>query len=203
MSRRSKANHPLAHVRIALRKSQQEFARMFGVSASYIQAIELGQRSINDELADAIELQLGVRASSLKNEQGLPTVWLLQETTVALMMPQRISTPILSELRKLRAKPLERLRYQLALWRKMLPAMEEKAPRKEIVEKLLILLDAAARERKQLTTLSRLDRWIEDQIALLNLRRAVGLIAQKRGQPLGTKPLVLPIGSLRPKKQQR
>jgi transcriptional regulator with XRE-family HTH domain len=191
----------MAKVRLALGKSQTEFANMFGVSASYIQAIELGGRTINDELCDDIELRLGVKANSLKQKQGLPTVWLLQERTVALM-PQRISEPILSKLRKLRRKPRERLRYQLALWKKMLPAMEEKAPRKEIVEKLLILLDAAAAERKHLTALLQLDRWIEDQIALLNLRKPIRIIAQKRGQPFSKMSLVLPIGSLRSKKQR-
>jgi hypothetical protein len=82
----------------------------------------------------------------------------------------------------------------------MRATMEEKAPRKEIVEKLLILLDAAAREQKQLAVLWRLDRWIEDQIASLNLRTRVSIIVQKRGQPFGKKPLVLPIGSLRRKR---
>jgi transcriptional regulator with XRE-family HTH domain len=207
--RKSQSDHPLAKVRIALGKLQKEFAEMFGVSASYIQAIELGQRGKNpkhsaiyDQLCDDIELQLGVRASSLKQEHGEPIVWLLQEQTVALM-PQRISAPILSKLRKLRDKPLERLRYQLDLWKKMLPTIEARAPRKQVVEKLLILLDAAAQQRKQLTALSRLDRWIEDQIALLNLRKAVGLIAQKRSQRLGKKPLVLPITALNSVKAER
>jgi transcriptional regulator with XRE-family HTH domain len=199
VSRKSKSNHPLAKVRIALEKSQEQFARMFGVSASYIQAIELGGRTINDELCDDIELRLGVRASSLKQEGGRPVVWLLEERTIALM-PQRISTPILSDLRKLRRRPRERLRYKIDLWKKMRATMEEKAPRKEIVEKLLILLDAAAREQKQLAVLWRLDRWIEDQIASLNLRTRVSIIVQKRGQPFGKKPLVLPIGSLRRKR---
>jgi Helix-turn-helix. len=197
MSRKSKSDHPLAKVRIALGKLQKEFAEMFGVSASYIQAIELEERTINDELCDDIELQLGVRASSLKQKHGEPIVWLLQEQTVALM-PRRISEPILKELRQLRNKPRERLRYQLALWQQMQPTMEEKAPRKELIEKLLIFLDAAAAKRTQLKALLRLDRFIEDQIAFFDLRKAIGSIAQKRGRTLalGKKPLVIPFGVL-------
>src|SRR5262249_9590341 len=66
MPRRPKFIHPLRVVRIGLNKSQPQFAKMFGVSASYIQAVELAERTLNDELADAIMLRFGVDAESLK-----------------------------------------------------------------------------------------------------------------------------------------
>src|SRR6266568_2284641 len=72
MPREPKFVHPLRTVRAALKKSQPQFANMFGVSASYIQAIELGQRKLSDELADAIMLRLGVDAESLKRRRGVP-----------------------------------------------------------------------------------------------------------------------------------
>ena len=58
MPRKPKFVHSLRTVRAALNKSQPQFAKMFGVSASYIQAIELGQRNLTDELADAIMLRV-------------------------------------------------------------------------------------------------------------------------------------------------
>jgi transcriptional regulator with XRE-family HTH domain len=201
MPRRAKFNHPLREVRIALGKSQWQFARMFGVSTSYVQAIELGQRAVNDELCGDISMRIGVTGNSLKQKRGMPTA-LLQERTVALM-PQGISEPILSELRKLRAQPRERLRYQLALWQKMFAEMDKSASREKIGEKLLIFLDAAAREQKHLVALSRLDRWIENQIASLNLRTTVKVIARSAKfdwQPFSKMPHVLPIQSLRRKR---
>jgi hypothetical protein len=165
---------------------------------------------INDKLCDDIEFKLGVRASSLKQKRGMPVVWLLQKRTLALM-PQRISAPIMRELRQLRAKPRERLRYELALWKKMLPAMEENVPRNEVVQKLHIFLDAAKREQKLRTALSLLDRWIENQIASLNLRTTIRVLARNAKfdwQRLEKMPLALPIQSLaaetkrHPKKQR-
>ena len=184
----------MRELRLALGQTQKEFADALKLSCSYVQAFELGQRPIPDKLCDDIELKFGLRASSLKQREGLPVVWLFQEQTVAIL-PERISKPILKELRKLRAKPRERLRYQISLWKKMAPAMEENAPRKEVVEKLLVLLDAAATKRKQLRALWQLDHWIEDQIASLNLRDSISEAARKSGKRgvLGTKPLVIPI----------
>jgi transcriptional regulator with XRE-family HTH domain len=197
MPRKPKNSSPLRELRSALQKTQQQLGRALGVSRRYIQAFELGQRPIPARVCDEIELQFGVKANSLKQRQGFPVVWCLEERTIALM-PQRISGPILKELRKLRGKPRERLRYQINRWKEMLPRMEEKAPRDDTLHKLQILLDAAAAKHKQMSALFQLDRWIEDQIVSLNLREAVVSIAQKRGKrgALGTKPMVLPIGSL-------
>jgi transcriptional regulator with XRE-family HTH domain len=196
----------MRELRLALGQTQKEFADMFGLSCSYGQAIELGQRLLTDELCDDIELKFGIKPGSLKQKQGVPVVWLFEEATVAIL-PERISAPILKELRKLRGKPRERLRYQISRWEEMRPAMEEKAPQKEIIEKLLIVLIAAAKERKQLTALWRLDRWMENQIVSLDLRKSLASTIQKcKHTPgvLGKQPLVIPIKLLAdsPKRQR-
>jgi transcriptional regulator with XRE-family HTH domain len=197
MPRKPKISSPMRELRLALGKTQTQFGRMFGISRIYAQSIELGQRPMPDDLGDEIELKFGLRPGALKQKKGMPVVWLFQERTV-VVLPQRISEPILKELRKLRDQPRERLRYQIDRWQKMLPAMEKNAPRNEVVDKLLMLLDAAASEQKQLSALWRLDRWIENQIASLKLREPIRIVAQKRGKrgALGTKPLTLPLGSL-------
>jgi transcriptional regulator with XRE-family HTH domain len=178
MPRKPKVSSPIRELRLALQKTQKEFAHLLASSTPYVQAIELGQRPIPERFCDVIELEFGVRAGSLKQKQGLPVVWLFQEKTV-VGMPQEIGEPILKKLRELRAKPRERLRYQIKLWKQMRPRMEDLAPRDDMLHKLDLFLAAAAAERKQLAALFQLDRWIEDQIASLKLCKAIE--AQKIG----------------------
>src|SRR5437762_14383080 len=61
-----KVIHPMRAVRVALKKSQSEFGRMFGLSGSYVQAIELNHRPLCDGLADAIMLRFGIDRDSLQ-----------------------------------------------------------------------------------------------------------------------------------------
>jgi transcriptional regulator with XRE-family HTH domain len=196
MPRKPKFSSPIRELRLALGQTQKEFADMLGLSCSYGQAIELGQRLLTDELCDDIELKFGIKPGSLKRKQGVPVVWLFEEATVAIL-PKRISALILKKLRKLRSKPRDRLRYQISLWKEMAPAMEKRAPREEVVAKLQVLLDAAAAERKHLTTLWQLDRWIEDQLASLS-HNSISEAARRSGirGVLGKQPITLPLGSL-------
>ena len=196
MPRKPKFSSPIRELRLALGQTQKEFADMFGLSCSYGQAIELGQRLLTDELCDDIELKFGIKPGSLKQKQGVPVVWLFEEATVAIL-PKRISKSILKELRRLRSNPRSRLRYQISRWKEMAPAMEKHAPREEVVAKLQVLLDAAAAERKHLAMLWRLDRWIEDQLASLS-HNSISETARKSGirGVLGKRPITLPLGSL-------
>jgi transcriptional regulator with XRE-family HTH domain len=176
MPHKPRFNHPLRELRDALGKTQWQFARMFGVSRPYIQAIELGQRTINDTLCDDIAAKLGVTAKSLKEKRGMPRA-LLSEVVVWLM-PVRIRERILPRLEKLQDQPRERLHYQLELWGKLLPAIEKSVDRKYFERKLGIFLDAAAREKKLRPVLLKLDRWIENQIASCNLRSTIKSLAR-------------------------
>lgn len=182
-----KRKHPLCEVRNAIEMSQPQFAKMFGVSASYIQAIELGQRgkrstrsAIYDQLCDDIALRLGVIAESLKQERGMPTA-LLGKKTIAAMTDRATGAAILSELRRLEHRPRKRLRYQIDRWRKMLPAIKASIRSQDILRKLFVFVEAAGREKKELTALCQLDRWIENQVAAFNLRTTVKVVAQCRG----------------------
>jgi transcriptional regulator with XRE-family HTH domain len=205
MPRKPKISSPLRELRLALGQTQKEFAAELKLSCPWIQALELGQKLMPDELCDDIELKFGIKPGSLKQKQGVPVVWLFEEATVAIL-PKQISEPILKDLRKLRGQPRERLRYQISRWKKMRPAMEERAPQKEIIEKLLIVLIAASRERKQLTALWRLDRWMENQIVSLDLQESLRSVIRKREHTpgvLGRQPFVISMGALKPQPSRR
>jgi len=184
MPRKPKFRHPLREVRDAIGKSQQQFARMFGVSASYVQAIELGQRPINDELCDDIALRLGVTARSLKQERGMPRA-LLEEKRIAAITDRETGAAIISELR-LRRGTRERLRFQVDRWRKMLPAIEGSIQSQDIVlRKLFLFLKVSVthQEKKHLSVLRQLDRWIEDQTERFGLRTIVKALAKFDWRP--------------------
>ena len=52
-------NMALRQVRTATGLSQNRFAQLVGVSAAYIQAVELGQRNASVELAESVSIQTG------------------------------------------------------------------------------------------------------------------------------------------------
>jgi transcriptional regulator with XRE-family HTH domain len=172
MPRTPKSVHPLRAVRAALSKSQPEFGKMLGVSGSYIQAIELGGRELPDELADDIMIQLGVNAESLKRKRGLP-VSLLQKKRIAEIMDRETGAAHISELRRLENKPRERLRFQIDLWCKILPALERSIQYQDTIRKFFLLLQAATREREHLTLLAQLDRWMENAAKKFRLQSAI------------------------------
>jgi transcriptional regulator with XRE-family HTH domain len=170
--RTPKSVHPLWAVRTALKKSQSEFGKMFGLSGSYIQAIELGGRKLRDELADDIMLALGVTAESLQRKRGMPTP-LLQEKRIAKMMDRETCAAIISELRRLENKAGGRLRFQIDLWRKILPALQGSIRYQNTTRKLFLLLNAATHERKHLLLLARLDRWMENAVKKFRLKSRI------------------------------
>jgi transcriptional regulator with XRE-family HTH domain len=185
--------HPLRAVRAALKKSQPEFAKMFGVSASYIQAIELGQRKLSDELADAIMLRLGVDAESLKRKIGAPVSLISSEnaefTVWSRMSPKRGDLDGLERVdeeyetvRKV-GDPNERFRLSLAFWQKrIVPSWksEQWMIREGLNNKLEMLFEAAERENKYHALTMRLSRWIENAVTEFRLRTTINAIRSTR-----------------------
>ena len=110
---------------------------MSACQGSYIQAIELGRARSTTNSVMTSSCDSESKQTRLKQRQGMPVVWLLQERTVALM-PQRISKPILSELRKLRRRPRERLRYQDHSQEKDADDNGRKAPKKRNCQELIM-----------------------------------------------------------------
>lgn len=74
MLKRSKPNHPLVRLRKLLPaplNTQKGLAKQIGLSASYLQKIELGERAFTADIAAKISAVTGVSATSLDSE-GLP-----------------------------------------------------------------------------------------------------------------------------------
>jgi transcriptional regulator with XRE-family HTH domain len=157
--RPAKFTNPLRAVREAANKTQPEFARICGVSKSYIQAVELGKRTLNDNVCYAIALRFGVNIKTLKKKRGLPTPLL------ASKLPQ--------------LNRREQLRRQIELWQQVFPAIEEGMEPKTTIVKLRIFAEAAGRWKKKLAMLSLLNRWMENQITDFNLRAAVMRVAEE------------------------
>ena len=177
MPREPKFTHPLRTVRAALKKSQPQFAKMFGVSASYIQAIELGQRNLTDELADAIMLRLGVDAESLKRKRGVP-VSLIGSNKAEFLLQSESRDDLekvykdYKALKKVRDQG-ERFRRSVVFWHKtIVPAWrsEQWQVRDALDNKLGLLFEAAELENKYHAVAMRLSRWIDDAVNEFRLR---------------------------------
>jgi transcriptional regulator with XRE-family HTH domain len=168
-------------------KSQQQFARMFGVSASYIQAIELGQRNISNELADAIMLQLGIDAESLKRRRSMLRS-LVESGRAELMLWRGPSSeraemyPLFDEYTKLKkiADPNERLRRSILFWQKITPHWDWYIARRALDDKLALLFEAATREKKHFPLAMRLSRWIENSVSDFRLRTTIDAVRATR-----------------------
>jgi transcriptional regulator with XRE-family HTH domain len=160
---------------MALKKSQPQFAKMFGVSASYIQAIELGQRNISSELADDIMLRFGVEAESLKRKRGLP-VSLLRQDQIDIKNSSPSATKKLGrEFAALQeiTDPCERLQFCIEFYRKIFPYFESEVRYQNFARKVEILFTAAVREKKHLALLIRLDRWMENAVKKFGLEPTI------------------------------
>lgn len=184
MPRRPKFIHPLRVVRAALNKSQPEFAKMFGVSASYIQKVELGQRTLDNELADAIMLRLGVDAESLKRKRGAPISLIDVDKAEFTYGGDDIAKSIedYGALLKVRNK-YERLRRSVLFWRiNVLPDWELNhwRVRNALDNKLDLLFEAAEREKKYHSVAMRLSRWIENAVSEFRLRTTINAIRNSR-----------------------
>jgi len=192
MARRPKFIHPLRSVRQALRKSQLQFAKMFGVSASYIQAVELGQRKLNDQLADAIMLRLGVDAESLKRKRGAPvhligsgkaefTLWSGEKTSRSQAEMDEVVREY-AALKKV-ADQRERFRRCILFWQKgIVPAWKSDQWQVGDVldNKLGLLFEAAEREHKYHSVAMRLSRWIDNVVREYRLRITIDVIRNSR-----------------------
>jgi transcriptional regulator with XRE-family HTH domain len=196
MPRKPKFTHPLRTLRAALGKSQPQFAKMFGVSASYMQAVELGQRKLNDELADAIMLRLGVDAESLKGRRSMPKPLLLsaRNMKIALLIGDsphltllQKFVQLLNEVRKVGYPRLEKklnsdqlfylFQAHVKFWEKQIaPNWEWSSPYHALNSKLEILFEAAKREKKHFTLAMRLSRWIEKSANEFRLRTTINAI---------------------------
>jgi transcriptional regulator with XRE-family HTH domain len=182
MPREPKFVHPLRTVREAVNKSQPQFAKMFGVSASYIQAIELGQRKLSDELADAIMLRCGVDAESLKRKRGSPISLIDADKAEFLYGGDDIAEAVEDYGALLRVRDRhERLRRSVLFWKKnVLPRWELDHWRVRMVldNKLDLLLEAAEREKKYHSVAMRLSRWIDNAVSEFRLRTTIDVICR-------------------------
>ena len=197
MPRRPRFIHPLRVVRLALGKSQLQFARMFGVSASYIQAVELGQRNLNDELADAIMLRCGVDASSLKRKRGKPEfLSYFNDELAKAILGSDSHVPVNPEtwraveefagLRKV-TDERERLRRLFAFWRcVILPALKAHQWRVHAAlgGKVALLFEAAERENKYYSVAMQLSRVIDTLVDEYDLLTTINVIGRR---PRGTR----------------
>src|SRR5262245_33776410 len=145
--------HPVRAVRQALKKTQRQFAKMFGVSTSYLQAIELGTRKVPDHLADSIMLRFGVDPDSLKNKHGRPEFLLASDKMDLFYGGLRApNTPLTNRVlrefdeRKTLADEHEQWRRAFAFWHHLvLPAWQHDHARVHgsLTRKLNLLLEAA------------------------------------------------------------
>lgn len=72
MPRPPKFIHPVRTLRQELKKSQEQFAKMVGISASLLKKIELGQRNMSETLSLRIMSATGVTETSILKKTGKP-----------------------------------------------------------------------------------------------------------------------------------
>jgi len=210
MPLRPKFIHPLRVVRAALNnKSQPEFAKMFGVSASCIQKVELGQRTLDNELADAIMLRLGVDAESLKRKRAPvhligsgkadftlwsgrrslyhtaehPEHWFTTaEETSRSQAEMDKAVKEYAALKKV-TDQRERFRRCVMFWQKrIVPAWrsDQWLVGDALHNKLEMLFQAAGRENKYHSVAMRLSRWIDNTVSEFRLRTTINVIRDSR-----------------------
>jgi transcriptional regulator with XRE-family HTH domain len=143
--------HPVRAIRTAARLTQPQFAKLFGVSASYIQAIELGQRQISDDLAYAMMTRFGVTSRSLKKKRGRPKMYSRRAT----------------------------IRERIEEWAKIASQLNDDiltALANVMIPKLIVLFEAAKLRGKGPALAISLDRWLaaaERDYALRTTRETV------------------------------
>jgi transcriptional regulator with XRE-family HTH domain len=196
MPRKPRFVHPLRCVRNAVGMSQTAFANAFGVSASFIQAIELGERNLNDDLADKLTLRYGISARSLRQKQGvprhlfdsnephpLPRIPASEKARMVvhhgLTIPQAMKD-MFEEFRALKRikNQRKRLRAMIAFWKaKIVPTSENKGQVLDVAgmldNKLALLFIAAQYKNKYFPLAMRLNRWIDNQVHEYRLRTTI------------------------------
>ena len=134
------------------------------MSTSNIQKIELGKRTISDELGDAIMLHSGIDPQSLKR-RGRPRH--LAESRVMWHGP--LTTDQYDRLRKIR-NPLRR---SITLWQRLSLDWSWGRPYGALFRKLELLFEAARLEHKHFSLGIQLDRWIENKKIEFRLRTKI------------------------------
>ena len=168
MPRHPTTENPVRFLREALGKTQSAFANEIGISAKYLQKIELGERPLTDDLADFFMAAFGVTQDSVRERTGRPLHLLENEDHLDLVA-------------------------NIATWQSMGDLLEtfiQQDIEAYFLPKLQLLFAAAkpnqlvgARRTKKIMQLGlRLDRWINDMIEVFDLNAAVAKELQKRKQ---------------------
>ncbi len=139
---------PLAQLRVALGKTQEQFAQLIGESRFWVQTLERGKKPIPDQLATTLMLLFGCRPDSIKKGRGK-----LEHLRQAGSLPEMIAS-----------------------WAEFLPivASDLDVILKEVIApKLDVLVKAASEQQRGLILLHQLDEWITSTVGKLNLQSAV------------------------------
>src|SRR5258707_104978 len=75
MPRAPRFTHPVRAIRSALRLTQPALAKKLGISASYLKAIENGQRPPNDLFRAKLSSLSGVKPETITTKRGIPRDW--------------------------------------------------------------------------------------------------------------------------------
>jgi transcriptional regulator with XRE-family HTH domain len=168
MPRPPTIENPVRILRDALGKTQSAFANEIGISAKYLQKIELGERRLTDDLADFFMAAFGVTQDSVKEKTGRPLHLLENEDHLDLVT-------------------------NIARWQSMSDLLEtfiQKDIKAYFLPKLQLLFTAAGQQKrtaahqsKRILQLAlRLDRWINDVIKVYDLNAAVAKELKERKQ---------------------
>ena len=95
MPRQPKQSHPLRQLRKVLGETQAQLAKHLGITTSFLQKIELGQRSIQKELKEDLINQFGIHPESL--ESGSDEIRTLLGTPLTLNFIKLWREQVLSE----------------------------------------------------------------------------------------------------------
>jgi transcriptional regulator with XRE-family HTH domain len=169
MPRKPKTPSPLRTLREALGKTQVQFAQQIGLATTTLQKIELGERSLTDEVADSLVAGFGVLPSSIRSPKG----------RLRHQLENKDHQNLTDNIRdwQTRTELLERF---------VLDYVEDR-----LFPKIEVVFEAARRKKaasgpfrspRGLAVALQLNRWIEDAIKSFDLRRTVDEVLQERAQ---------------------
>jgi transcriptional regulator with XRE-family HTH domain len=212
---KTKCHHPVRWVRALAGKSRAKFARLFGISDSYVEAIERGDRQLTDELRDKIALLYGLDDRSLKLRSGFPRSVIDtkrldfnsfydpdlaeppagasdKEITAAMIAALDRGMELFQELEalpKVRNK-YDRLQRSMIFWQKyVLHSKQSHTPVENVLSnKLGLLFEAAAQEEQFYPLAMELSRWIEHAVSKYRLRSAITVLRNSRDGEAGEWP---------------
>lgn len=157
MPKKPKFDHPVRLVRDALELTQPKFAKVLGISESYLQKIELGRKTISDDLANLIMARFGIHATSLKSKDSIPKplLWARGGT----------------------------LKDRIKEWEdqiKILNGEVQETFREHMAIKMDVLFEAASAQNKGVALGASLDRWMAQVEEELNLKATIQRILKER-----------------------